>query len=117
MDGLVGMLAEDVVVYGDSGGASPSWPRPIAGRDNASRLLVSLGGQIRQLGVTISQAEINGQPGALFRDTGGNLINIFALDIEGGQVRAVRSVINPDKLRHLGPLADMPGLRRRLRPR
>jgi hypothetical protein len=30
-------------------------------------------------------------------------------------VQTVRSVINPDKLRHLAPLADMPDLRRRLR--
>ncbi len=117
MDGLVSMLAEDVTVYGDSGGGSPSWPRPITGRDNAGRLLLSLGSQIRQLGITIRQTEINGQPGAMFLDPDGNLINIFALNIAGGQVRTVRSVINPEKLRHLGPLADVAGLRRQLRRR
>jgi RNA polymerase sigma-70 factor (ECF subfamily) len=116
MDGLITMLAEDVVVCGDGGGVSPSWPRPIAGRDRAGRLMLGLGRQIRQLGITIREAEVNGQPGAMFLDTGGNLINVFALDIADGQVQAVRSVINPDKLRHLGPLADVPGLRRQLRP-
>ncbi len=115
MDGLVAMLAEDVAVYGDSGGTSPSWPRPIIGRDNVSRLLLGIAGQIRQLGITISPAEINGQPGAMFLDPDGNLTNIFVLDIADGQVRTVRSVINPEKLRHLGPLADIPRLRRRLR--
>jgi RNA polymerase sigma-70 factor, ECF subfamily len=117
MDGLVAMLAEDVVVYGDSGGTPPSWPRPITGRDNVSRLLLAVTGQMRQLGITISPAEINGQPGAMFRDPDGNLTNVFVLDIADGQVRTVRSVINPEKLRHLGPLADVLRLRRQLRPR
>jgi RNA polymerase sigma-70 factor (ECF subfamily) len=117
MDGLVSMLAEDVVVYGDSGGTRPSWPRPITGRDNVRRLLLGVGGQIRQLGITIRQTEINGQPGAMFLDPGGNLTNVFVLDIADGRVRTVRSVINPEKLRHLGPLADMPRLRRKLRAR
>ena len=116
MDSLVSMLAEDVVVYGDSGGTSPSWPRPITGRNNLSRLLRAVSGQIRQVGITISPAEINGQPGAMFRDPDGNLTNVFVLDIADGQVRTVRSVINPEKLRHLGPLADVPRLRRQLRP-
>jgi len=117
MDGLVSMLAEDVVVYGDSGGTPPSWPRPIIGRGNVSRLLLGIAGQMRQLGITIRPAEINGQPGAMFLDPDGNLTNIFVLDIADGQVRTVRSVINPEKLRHLGPLADLPRLRRQLHPR
>ncbi len=116
MDGLVAMLAEDAVVYGDSGGTPPSWPRPIAGRDHVGRLLVALAEQIRQTGVVIRPAEINGQPGALFLDPAGRLVNVFVLDIADGQVQTVRSVINPDKLRHLGPLADVADLRSRLRP-
>ncbi len=116
MDGLVTMLAQDAVVYGDSGGTSPSWPRPITGRQRAARLMTGLSRQIRELQITIRRAEVNGQPGALFLDPAGQLVNVFVLDITGGQVRTVRSVINPDKLRHLGPLADVPGLRRRLRP-
>jgi RNA polymerase sigma-70 factor (ECF subfamily) len=116
MDGLITMLAADVVVRGDGGGVSPSWPRPITGRDRVSRLMLGLSRQIRQLGITIRQTEFNGQPGAMFLDAGGGLINVFVLDIADGQVQAVRSVINPEKLRHLGPLADMQGLRRQLHP-
>jgi RNA polymerase sigma-70 factor (ECF subfamily) len=115
MDDLVSMLAADVVVYGDSGGISPSWPRPIAGRDRVVRLMAGLGSQIRQLGIMIRRVEINGQPGAMFLDPAGRLTNVFVLDIADGQVQTVRSVINPDKLHHLGPLADLPGLRRQLR--
>jgi RNA polymerase sigma-70 factor, ECF subfamily len=115
MDGLVSMLAADAVVYGDSGGTRPSWPRPITGRDHVSRLLVGLAQQMRQAGAVIRPAEVNGQPGALVLDPAGRLINVFALDIADGQVQTIRSVINPDKLRHLGPLADVEGLRRQLR--
>jgi RNA polymerase sigma-70 factor, ECF subfamily len=116
MDGLVAMLAADAVVYGDSGGTRPSWPRPITGRDHVGRLLVGLAQQMRQTRAVIRPAEVNGQPGALILDPAGRLINVFALDIADGQVQTIRSVINPDKLRHLGPLADVEGLRRQLRP-
>ena len=60
----------------------------------------------------IRPAEINGQPGRAVRGSGGRLANVFVLDIADGQVQAVRSVISPGKLRHLGPLADMADLRR-----
>jgi RNA polymerase sigma-70 factor (ECF subfamily) len=50
----------------------------------------------------------------MFVDPAGRLTNVFVLDIAGGQVQTVRSVINPAKLRHLGPLADMADLRRQL---
>jgi RNA polymerase sigma-70 factor (ECF subfamily) len=117
MDDLVSMLAADVVVYGDSGGISPSWPRPIAGRDRVARLMAGLSSQIRQLGITARRVEINGQPGAIFLDQAGRLTNVFVLDIADGHVQTVRSVINPDKLHHLGPLADLPDLRHRLHDR
>jgi RNA polymerase sigma-70 factor (ECF subfamily) len=67
------------------------------------RLLTGLARQIRELQITIRRAEFNGQPSALFLDPAGLLVNVFALDIADGQVRTVRSVINRDKLRHLGP--------------
>jgi len=116
MDGLVSMLAADVVVYGDSGGIPPSCPRPIVGRDHVSRLLVGIANQMQQAGVTIQLAEFNGQAGARLVGPDGRLISVFVLDIADGQVQTVRSVINPDKLRHLGPLADVQALRQHLRP-
>ncbi len=55
-------------------------------------------------------AGVNGQSGALFLAADGRLISVMALDIADGQVLAARSVINRDKLGHLGPLADLPEL-------
>ena len=51
--------------------------------------------------------EINGLPGVMFVDAGGRLIHVMTIDIADGVVQNVRSIINPDKLRHLGPLADI----------
>ena len=59
---------------------------------------------------TVRLTGVNGQPGALFLDADGALIAVMALEITDGQVTAVRSVISRDKLRHLGPLADLPAL-------
>jgi RNA polymerase sigma-70 factor (ECF subfamily) len=121
VDGLVTLLAADVVVQGDGGGHSPSWPNAIAGRDKVVRLLVGLAAGVRTLGLSIRPTEVNGQPGATIHDHDGRLINVLSLDIADGLVHTVRSVINPDKLQHLGPLADMQALlgqrREALRPK
>ena len=63
--------------------------------------------------VTLQLAEVNGQPGAIWLDGEGGLISVMALDIADGQVRAIRSVVNPDKLQHIGPVADIQALLRR----
>jgi RNA polymerase sigma-70 factor (ECF subfamily) len=97
------MLAADVVVYGDGGGNGPSLPRPINGRDKVLRLLAALARAIGDFRLHIEQVPVNGQPGALLLDSDGRL-NVLALDILDGTVQAVRSIINPGKLHHLGPL-------------
>jgi RNA polymerase sigma-70 factor (ECF subfamily) len=113
MDGLVELLAGDVVAYGDGGGTSPSFRRPIYGRDRVLRLLLGFGRHARELGTTIRRADVNGQPGAMFLDSAGRVMYVMSLDIADGVVTTIRSVINPDKLRHLGPLADVRELQRR----
>ena len=59
------------------------------------------------------RTEINGQPGAMFLDPSGRLINVMTVDIADGAVQTIRSIVNPDKLGHLGPLADFRALLRR----
>ncbi len=116
LDGLVAVLAADVVVTGDTGGVPPRWTRPIVGRDNVARLLLGLGSQIGQLpGVRMERVDVNGQPGACVRDAEGRLVNVFSFDIADGAVQTVRSVISREKLRHLGPLADVGALQEELR--
>ena len=105
-EGLVGVLAADAVMYSDGGGKSPAAVTPIHGRQRVARFLLGLGRQARQAGTRIRVAAINGQPGALALDPDGRLIGAVCLDIAEGQVQTVRSIVNPDKLRHLGPVAD-----------
>ncbi|HET8586631.1 MAG TPA: RNA polymerase sigma-70 factor [Candidatus Limnocylindria bacterium] len=106
VDGLVSLLAADAVVQGDSGGHRPSWPNAIIGRAKIVRLLVGLARDMQALDVTLRRTHVNGQPGATIHGPDGGLINVLVLDIADGTVQTVRSVINPDKLGHLGPLAD-----------
>jgi RNA polymerase sigma-70 factor (ECF subfamily) len=106
LDQLVALLVEDVVVYGDSGGTRPSWPKPITGQAAVARLLAGLGASISAIGLSMRPAEVNGGPGAVVRDATGGLVNVFSLEVEHGKIGVVRSVINPAKLRHLGELAD-----------
>jgi len=115
VNALVEMLAADVAVYGDGGGKSPSWPHPIFGRDRVSRLLGGIAGQLVSYGLTITLHEVNGQPGATIVDAESRIVNVFSLDIVDGVVQTIRSVVNPDKLRHLGPIADLAGLIRQHR--
>jgi RNA polymerase sigma-70 factor (ECF subfamily) len=113
VDGLVALLAADVAVYGDGGGKTPQWSRPIVGVDRVARLLTGVGRQIHQRGATLQLREVNGQPGAVVLGPDGRLVNVFTIDIADGAVHTVRSVINPDKLQHLGPVADVWALLRR----
>jgi RNA polymerase sigma-70 factor (ECF subfamily) len=114
VDGLVELLASDVVVYGDGGGKVPQWSAPIVGSDRVARLFAGLGRQMRQAGIRVELRRVNGQPGAIVLAPDGQLTNVFSIDIRDGRVQAIRSVINPDKLRHIGTVADVRALMRSL---
>ena len=98
------LLAHDVTLHG--GGLA----QPLTGRVRVARTLLAA---VRRAtthlgGVSLREVSVNGQPGAMVLDRSERLIGVVALDIaEGGQIQTVTSVINPDKLRHLGPLADL----------
>jgi RNA polymerase sigma-70 factor (ECF subfamily) len=57
--------------------------------------------------VTLRRVDVNGQPGALLLDAEGRIFSVFALDIRDGRVQSIRSVVNPDKLRHLGGVGNL----------
>ena len=107
MDGLVGLLAADAAFYGDGGTKGTGVNRPVYGREDVAKLLATLFRQGDRLRVRAEFITVNGQPGAKFLDPQGRLINVLSLDIADGSVQAVRSVVNPDKLTHLGPLSPL----------
>ena len=104
LDPLISVLSADVVAYGDGGGNGPSLPRPVNGRDKVTRLLAALSAAMVGAGLHFERVLVNGQPGACVRTGDGLLLNVMTLDILDGHVQSVRSIVNPDKLHHLGPL-------------
>ncbi|MEU4733086.1 RNA polymerase sigma-70 factor [Streptomyces sp. NPDC023588] len=106
VDGLQHLLAADVQMVGDGGGKAPQLARAVIGAQNVARLLGAAFPWLLRIDVTFEPHEINGQPGALFRDRDGRVLYAMALEVQGGRIQAIRSVLNPDKLAHLGPVAD-----------
>jgi RNA polymerase sigma-70 factor (TIGR02957 family) len=107
------LLAQDVVLHGDGGGKAPALARAVHGRARVARTLMAwLRAGARLGGFTSRREEVNGQPGALFFDREGRLISVMILDVAEGQIQGVSSIVNPDKLRHLGPVADLGALLR-----
>jgi RNA polymerase sigma-70 factor (ECF subfamily) len=108
VDGFVELLADDVVFVGDGGGKGRGISRPVYGRRSVIRLLSSFLPPYRAAGAQVRLGEVNGQAGALFFDAEDRLVNVFSFEVADGAIQAVRSVINPDKLGHLGyPLSPL----------
>jgi RNA polymerase sigma-70 factor (ECF subfamily) len=107
VDSLIEVLAEDVVVHGDGGGKVPQWYRPIEGADSVARLFARMGAQMQALGATLELHRINGQPGVIFRGPRGGVFSVMSVEVVGGRVATIRSVVNPDKLGHLGPIESL----------
>jgi RNA polymerase sigma-70 factor (TIGR02957 family) len=108
------LLADDVILHGDGGGKAPAIARPLRGRVRVARTLLAWARAAERFGgASVRRVWVDGQPGAISLDPDGELIGVLALDIADGRVQAVNSVVNPDKLRHLGPVADVAALLRR----
>jgi RNA polymerase sigma-70 factor, ECF subfamily len=114
MDGLVALLAPDAVLVGDGGGKARSIPAPMAGAAQVSRALAAFYATGAAQGVRLEPAWVNGGPGFRAIAPDGRLVNVVGLHVSGGVITRVYSMLNPDKLGHLGPISDL-GLRPRLR--
>lgn len=90
----------------DGGGRTPQWADRFIGPENVARVLAWFISQIARIGVVVEPHQVNGQPGAIFRDRDGKVLNTRTLDILDGQIQTIRTVNNPDKLAHVGPVAD-----------
>ncbi|MFE4312201.1 RNA polymerase sigma factor SigJ [Streptomyces sp. NPDC056891] len=107
LEALLGMLAPDVVFHGDGGGKARATRNPVTDPRRVGQLLVGGIRRVLTLGATLRPAWINGRPGAVTYDAEGRVASVIELDITDGVIRALRSVSNPDKLGHLGPVSDM----------
>jgi RNA polymerase sigma-70 factor (TIGR02957 family) len=112
--GLEALLAADVELTGDGGGKVPAITRPLQGRTRVARMLVG-SAVARAPDLSVRLAEVNGGPGALYLDAQQRLVGVMGLEITGGEITGIRSIVNPDKLRHLGPVGDFGSLLRSAR--
>jgi RNA polymerase sigma-70 factor (TIGR02957 family) len=116
LEALESLLAEDVELHGDGGGKVPALARPLHGRRRVARTMAAwLRTAVRVGGVEFREVEVNGQPGATLLDRDGKLVGVMALDIAEGRIQGIRSVVNPDKIGHIGPVADVRALLSELR--
>ncbi|GAA3316820.1 RNA polymerase sigma-70 factor [Nonomuraea dietziae] len=106
VDGLQELLAADVHMVGDSGGKAPQLAHPVIGLEKVTRMLAAFIPMLAKTGGMMELHEVNGQPGGIFRDRDGRVLNTWALDILDGRIQTIRTVNNPDKLGHLGPVGD-----------
>jgi RNA polymerase sigma-70 factor, ECF subfamily len=106
------MLAQDAVLVGDGGGKARSIGAPMVGAVQVGRALATFYRMGEEWGVTLRPAVVNGGPGFRSFDAEGRLVNVVGLDVEDGVITRVHSMLNPDKLGHLGPVSDL-GLRPR----
>ena len=115
LDGLVALLAPDVVMTGDGGGKARALPRPMVGAAQVGKALSRFGEMAADWDVTFEAVLVNGQPGFRALDPDGRLINLITVDVEGGRIVRLFSILNPDKLAHLGETSTLglrPGVQR-----
>jgi RNA polymerase sigma-70 factor (ECF subfamily) len=110
MDGLVAALAPNAVLVGDGGGKARAIPAPMVGAAQIARALIAFASMGAQWELTLEPVLVNGQPGYVARGPDGRLVNVLSIDVADGVVQRIHSMLNPDKLGHLGPISDL-GLR------
>jgi RNA polymerase sigma-70 factor (ECF subfamily) len=107
VEGLIELLAEDVVMVGDGGGRG-ALGTPVVGRLRIARFLVGLGRYATGRELTVERATVNGQPGIVAYGPDGVAETVLTIDVLDGKVAAIRGVVNPEKLRHLAPTRHAP---------
>jgi RNA polymerase sigma-70 factor, ECF subfamily len=96
IEGLMSLLAEDVVVFTDGGGLAKSAPRPVVGPWRAARWLTHVAKTFPE-GIQLKETTLNGQPGIVFSENG-LVTSALVVEVIDGLVCGVRVVANPEKL-------------------
>ncbi|RSN54349.1 RNA polymerase subunit sigma-24 [Amycolatopsis sp. WAC 04182] len=96
LQGLLDILAPDVVALSDGGGVKHALLRPIVGADKVARLL-AVGWWKRDAERSVEPVQVNGGPGLLIR-VGGEIDGVLAVRVENGYVTGAYHVRNPEKL-------------------
>ena len=90
------MLAADATLHADGGGKAFASPRPVVGAGKVAKLLAVVFRKLAAVG-EVAPATVNGGPGLLFT-VGGRPVEVLTFAADGGAVRTIYAVLNPDKL-------------------
>ncbi|HJT91644.1 MAG TPA: RNA polymerase sigma factor SigJ [Mycobacterium sp.] len=93
---IVSLLDPEATAIADSGGLAKAHLHPIEGSEQIARAYVDIAGLAPNL--TILERTVNGQPG-LVAQIDGVTVTVYAFDIEGGRIKRIWAVRNPEKLR------------------
>ena len=96
LQGLVDILAPDVVALSDGGGVKQAVPRPVVGAEKVARLLTAGLGKF-VAGLSVEPVQINGCPALIMR-LDGELDTVIAMRVEQGLITGLYAVRNPEKL-------------------
>lgn len=100
LQGLLDVLAPEVVLLSDGGGVRKAVPRPVVGARKVARLLVAGWEQVGDR-VSIVPVQLNGRPGLVLR-LGAELNGVVAVRVEDGLITGLYFVHNPEKLSRVG---------------
>jgi RNA polymerase sigma-70 factor (TIGR02957 family) len=116
LEKLESLLAADVSLHGDGGGKAPAIAKAMWGRVRVAQMLVKFSNAGERIGgFEVRLTELNGGLGALSYGPEGKLISALVVETDGGEIKTINSIVNPDKLAHLGPVADVKALLKRRR--
>jgi RNA polymerase sigma-70 factor (ECF subfamily) len=103
MQGLLDVLAPDVVVVSDGGGFVTAARRPIVGAEKVARFLVV---GARSLDLETSSVWLNGSPGGRI-DIDGEITTAFSVSVENGRITRIYAIVNPHKLAGMNGVAAL----------
>jgi RNA polymerase sigma-70 factor (ECF subfamily) len=107
MQGLISLLAKDVVLYTDGGGKSSAVPNPIYGAEHVARFFLTAPRKLMPAGVLRRFTEINQQPGVVaYFD--GRVYGVLTIDASESEIRTIYIISNPDKLKGIPDVAASP---------
>jgi RNA polymerase sigma-70 factor (ECF subfamily) len=104
VQGLMDVLAPDVVAVADGGGLAPAAQRPIKGRRTVARLLSRFSQLVPD--VEVATLPLNGAVAARI-DLAGELNAAMTFAVEDGRIARIYAISNPDKLGRLEEVAEL----------
>jgi RNA polymerase sigma-70 factor (ECF subfamily) len=107
MQGLVKLLADDVVLQSDGGGKGLAVPNVVSGADKVGRGILGALDKLVPKNLVRRMVQINGEPG-IINYLDGRPYAVITLDVSEGRIRTIYIITNPEKLSHLSDLPLAP---------